>query len=207
MFGREWKPGRATIVEARASNAPMLTHSESFPTGQRTEYVVDVQPDGDGPMFRATLLSPMDIRRYRSPSIGEVVPVLCDPKRQKVKCNLDDPSWLASKARSDAFDKASHAAPGSPAPAGLSGDLADLLQLTQQHAGDPEAMRRMGKMAEGRSAGVAWTPGAAQSAGAPTDDSAESIEQRLAKLQKLRDDGVLTAEEFAAQRQHIIDAL
>jgi hypothetical protein len=35
----------------------------------------------------------------------------------------------------------------------------------------------------------------------------ESIEQRLAKLQKLRDDGVLTPEEFAAQRQRIIDAL
>lgn len=36
---------------------------------------------------------------------------------------------------------------------------------------------------------------------------AESIEQRLAKLQQLRDDGVLTPEEYTAQRQRILDSL
>lgn len=36
---------------------------------------------------------------------------------------------------------------------------------------------------------------------------AESIEQRLAKLQQLRDDGVLTPEEYTAQRQRVLDSL
>jgi hypothetical protein len=34
-----------------------------------------------------------------------------------------------------------------------------------------------------------------------------SVEERLAKLQRLRDDGVLSAEEYEAQRQRILESL
>jgi hypothetical protein len=202
MFGRDWKPGRATIVAARASNAPTLTHNTLYPSGRRTEYVVDVQPDGREPMFRATLLSPMDIERFRKPTIGDVVPVLCDAKRQKVKFDTEDPSLrqdLANKAKSDAFEEASQAVPGSPAPDSFAARLAELGQLGQQQAGDPEALRQAAQ----RMFPDATVLGSGGTGGA----DAESVEQRLAKLQKLRDDGVLTAEEFAAQRQRIIEAL
>jgi hypothetical protein len=36
---------------------------------------------------------------------------------------------------------------------------------------------------------------------------AESIEQRLAKLQRLRDSGDITSEEYTTQRQRILDSL
>jgi hypothetical protein len=35
----------------------------------------------------------------------------------------------------------------------------------------------------------------------------DSVEERLAKLQRLRDGGVLSAEEYEAQRQRILQSL
>jgi hypothetical protein len=155
-------------------------------------------------MFRATLLSPIDIQRFRKPTIGQTVPVLCDSKRQKVKFDVDDPSLrqdLADNAKSDSFEKASRDAPGTPSPDDFAARLAGLGQLAQQHGGDPEGMRQAAEsMFPG---GTVIVPGSGTSGAA----DAETTEQRLATLQKLRDDGVLTAEEFAAQRQRIIEAL
>jgi hypothetical protein len=61
---------------------------------------------------------------------------------------------------------------------------------------------------------AAWGDPAAAEAlrmSAPAESSDTSgqdlIEQRLAKLQQLRDDGVLTPEEYSAQRQRILDSL
>jgi hypothetical protein len=42
---------------------------------------------------------------------------------------------------------------------------------------------------------------------AETASDEDSIEQRLAKLQQLRQEGVLSAEEYAAQRQRILDSI
>jgi hypothetical protein len=84
MFGRDWQPARATILARRNIPRNQTTSSE--------EFIADIQPDAGGPLFRATFRGPLSSTGFRAPDVGDVAPVFCDVKHQKVKFDVDDPS-------------------------------------------------------------------------------------------------------------------
>ena len=122
MFGRSWEPGKATIValkEVKTFGYDANTRNKL----QGFEYVADVQPDGSGPAFRTVMSDPFNETHWRTPRVGDVLPVKCDRSRQKAK--FDTKALTAQdKARETAaadeqaasFDAAANQAPGSPAP-------------------------------------------------------------------------------------------
>ena len=122
MFGRSWKPGRATIVamkEVGHSGHDAYTGAELH----TYEFVADVQPDGGGPVFRTVLHEPFNELHWRQPRIGQVVPVKCKPKHEKAKfdtralADRDRAEKKAEKAAADAqFEAAAGGAPGTPPP-------------------------------------------------------------------------------------------
>jgi hypothetical protein len=91
VFGHEWQAGEATIVDRRAKK----TTGDGMVTVY--EYIADVRVSGQEP-FRTIVQEPGIATDFWSPSIGQVVQVKADVKRQKAKFDKDDPS-LSSKAR------------------------------------------------------------------------------------------------------------
>lgn len=182
MFGHHWEPAEATIV---------LTHAKST-TGDglvtTSEYIADVRKANAAP-FRATIQEPTIATSFWPPRIGDVVSVLVDSKSGKVKFDKDDPRLNAKarmqeqKQRFEATGAQSHGSPaavrdGSPPLASWG------------FAGDPEQAR----------AAIEALRAARSSATAEPAD-------RLAKLEALKERGLLTDEEYASQRQRILDAI
>jgi hypothetical protein len=100
MFGRSWEPGHATIValkEVKTFGYDANTKNKL----QGFEYVADVQPDGSSPAFRTVMDNPFNETHWHTPSVGDVLPVKCDPRREKAK--LDTSAMHAQEqARKDA---------------------------------------------------------------------------------------------------------
>jgi hypothetical protein len=122
MFGRSWVPGNATIVALKevktfgydANNKNKL---------QGFEYVADVQPEGSAPAFRVVMSNPFNETYWHTPRVGDVLPVKCDPGRQKAKFDTSKLKAQAEERKKDAedeqaaaFDAAAGEPPGSPAP-------------------------------------------------------------------------------------------
>jgi Short C-terminal domain len=200
MFGHDWQPGQATIVALKE----VKTIGNDAWTGaklQGYEYVADVQPDGPGAAFRTVMSDPFDETHWLTPRIGDVLPVKCDPGRQTAKFDTaslrarDKAQKHTARQEQEAqFDAARHATPGeapSESTGGASGRLLSFKEI-QAAGGDPAAAEALRASARAES----------------SDTSGHgSIEQRLAKLQQLRDDGVLTPQEYSAQRQRVLDSL
>ena len=101
MFGKHWKPARATIVASRIAST----------TGDGmvsiTEFVVDVRtPEGE--MFRAKLEEPRIATNFKPPTVGVEIAIEYDPKSRDVRFDKDDPtiSWKAyRKGRKDSFEE------------------------------------------------------------------------------------------------------
>jgi hypothetical protein len=200
MFGSQWDKGRATIV----ARNPLPSHSDGAPV---YEFVGDVRMP-DRPPFRATIQTPRIATDFWNPKPGDVIDVLIRAKDSKVKFDKDDPqiSFKAYQARLTAgFDDTKAQQPGTPAvylggftgAAGSAdaraqaGDLADILaaQLAQLQQPGP--------------AGSPTQP--AGSPAQPTPAAGADPAVRIGKLEKLRALGMLTDDEFAAQRQRILD--
>jgi hypothetical protein len=166
VLGKRWEAADATIVAMR----PWTTSDEG--RVQKWEFVADVRPS-NGPPFRATFHDGFFVRKAGTPSVGEVVGVLFDPKSHKVKFDQSD---LAPEPRPDPFQAAASAAPGTPVPGQFPGIVEALSSIAAANPAAPNA---------------------------PAADPTE----RLAKLQALKDQGVLSDAEYQAQRQKILDAI
>ncbi len=109
MFGHDWQPGLATIVDSRIKSA------SGDGKAMRREYVADIT-GADWATFRATIQEPTIATDFWTPSVGAQVQVLVDRKSQKVKFDKSDPQ-LSYKARERAekqrFDDAAQSPPGS----------------------------------------------------------------------------------------------
>jgi hypothetical protein len=145
------------------------------------EYAADVRTAAGAP-FRATIQEPGISTNFWSPRVGDEVSVLVDAKRGKAKFDKDDPR-LDTRARltatKAAFEATAQQAPGTGV-AGPTGGVAAQLAMAVQAA----------------AAAQFAAPGAG-------DDPA----QRLAKLDTMRQQGLITDEELAVARQRIIDAI
>jgi hypothetical protein len=117
MFGRGWKPARATVIASQQmDDKPVYTHHGGGTLRRRQDYVLDVHPPAGGPVFRTTVLSPLNVDSMRDLRTGETVPVLYRARGQKVKFDTADPSLshdAAKSAQQARFDEIAHAPPGS----------------------------------------------------------------------------------------------
>ena len=170
MFGRDWEPGEATIVALKEIKS-IGRHGGIDAGGAKMksfEFVADVRPASASAVFRTVLHEPVDERRWRRPSVGDVVAVRCDARRQRAKF---DPS------------------PGIAAP-----DTA---------GGGPASVSRMKDILATAKAGTTADQIATLGAKDATTASDDRLE-RLEKLADLRDRGVLTDQEFAAEKARLL---
>jgi hypothetical protein len=215
MFGASWGHGEATIVARNtkySGDGTVATH----------EFVADVRP-ADGTMFRATIHEPTIATDFWPPSIGDVVSVLIKSKDGKVKFDKDDErlSMKAYEARAKlAFAAAQNQLPGTgvapaqpwgvapsaaspgPVPDAVMAKLAQLgitpgtpMQVVNGGAAQAQAILA----AFGMSGSLPPAPGPAP--------VAEPAEARLERLANLLQQGLLSEDEYATQRQRIISEL
>jgi hypothetical protein len=149
------------------------------PAGYQPHYnfVVDVRPSS-GPPVRVTVHDG-PAGNFDDPSVGDVLGVLFDPKHQHVKWDLSDPR-LTTAATSR---------PAAGSVQNFSGAAATEMLDTMSGPGGAGAI-------------AAMRAGAGDHPSQAADPAA-----RLARLQALRDSGVLTEAEYEAQRQKIISAI
>jgi hypothetical protein len=160
-----------------------------------TDELVDVRPYG-GPQQRVTIQDgPAD---FDHPSDGDVRGVLYDRKNQRVKWDTSDTWPLDSaatrRAGGDALASTAAAPPGTPgAPwsemPGFAGNV-------QSFSGEAASEMLDTLFGPGGAETIAAMKARARDQGAPATEPAE----RLARLQALRDSGVLTEAEYEAQR-------
>ena|SRR5436305_9181430 len=106
VFGHDWSSGEATIVAVRTKK----TSGDGLVSIH--EYVADVRVEGAEP-FRTVLGEPAIATNFWSPSVGQLVRVHADVRRQKAKFDKHDPA-LNAKARGEAADAAFNAAAAEP---------------------------------------------------------------------------------------------
>ena len=194
MFGHHWENAEATIV--------LVTNKMTTGDGMVTihEFVADVRVPGRE-AFRAEIQEPRIATYFKPPGQGQVVSVLVDAKRGKVKFDTDDPR-LSLTAYRDA-QKASQEArreaalhPSAQAPSAEANPSTDVASLMSAIAsGDVSAMRAS---AESLRAAAAVQPPASLAA------NGEDPSVRLTKLAELRKQGLVTEAEYAAQRERIL---
>jgi hypothetical protein len=200
----KWVKGKAKVI---AVDRHSTTFSDGAPAVTVDGFVLEVQP-ADGEPFRANVepagfnhaLLHVESSNFRHPVEGEIVSVEYDPESRAVRFDMSDPA-LQAKASRHAREDAEHAAyedalnaplgahaiQGAPveALAGL-GDLGDLkARLLQMAAQNPGAVIDL------------------RSSQPPTGQASDPVD-RLAKLADLKDRGVLTDAEFAAEKAKIL---
>jgi hypothetical protein len=148
------------------------------------EFVADVTPSSGIP-FRATIQEPGISTHFWAPNNGDQVAVLVDVERAKVKFDKDDPrvdSRAVIAAQKASFERLQNG-PVDSATTGL--PSRDVMRAAIQAAVD----------AAGR-----------QSAHAPHEAVGDSAD-RLTRLESLRQQGMLTDDEYATARARIIAEL
>jgi hypothetical protein len=194
VLGHHWEPAEATVI-ARNPRAQAAGYEPNY------DFVLDVRPS-TGPPLRVTIHEGFTAPAggFRSPSVGDVVGVLYDPKSQHVKFDNSDPRLSAApagQAVAGGFAAIAAAPPGtSPSRAG-SPDASELAGTVQSFSGEAATEMLGALLGSGGADAVADMK--ARAAGNPAE--------RLAKLEALRDNGVLTEAEYEAQRQKIIEAI
>jgi len=181
MFGHDWQPAQARIVDTHIKS----TSGDGL--AMTREFVADVQPV-DGPVFRATIQEPDLATDFWPPDPGDVVKVLVDPKSQKVKFDKSDPkiSYKAHKrAEQERFEAEAQALAAGEVVAPAVGTDAE---AGPRAAGDIDFTEVLRSAVQARQQAL---------------DPAE----RLAKLQELKDKGLLSDAEFAQARQQIIESI
>ena len=205
MFGRDWQATEATIVDRQRKQT-------SGSVLGAWEFVADVR-SADGSATRATIQEPTIATDFWAPGIGDVVGVLVDSGRDKVKFDKDDPR-ISAKARKqqgqDRLAASAAQAPGTsaataampaPFPAGAQIVSASPELLSGLLSGDPTQMQAAAEALRASAGAVAGGPTPASGPDA-TDPAV-----RLAKLDALKASGLLTDAEHAEQRRRILDAI
>jgi Short C-terminal domain len=188
MVGRHWESAEATIVATQVAVITAAGYKN------RLEYAVDVQP-ANGPVFRATLREPKFIKGgFSQPAIGAVVGVLFDPKSKDAKFDTSDPRlWITTREEAErrAFESAASASPGTAAP-GVPAQM-------QVLSGSDAAPIVNALLSNESLSGVGGLDALRAGAGGPAE--------RIEKLDDLKAKGLISAAEYATQRQKIIDAV
>jgi hypothetical protein len=207
MFGRGWRPGQATIVALKEIRS-IGRHGGIDSGGSKMktyDFVADVQPTGGGAVFRTVMHEPFDERVWRQPSVGDVVPVKCDPGRQKAKFDTaavtarDKAQKEATKTEQAAqFDAMVNASPGSPA---TESDVVRDSDGALRHADGRPYIPSVEELREGLRRKRGEQPAAQRPPAAKPGDRLE----RLQELADLHDRGVLTDAEFSAEKARILD--
>lgn len=236
MFGRGWNDAEATIVERRLVAQDTHVGGVVGQTVKVYEYIADVRPSDGSQPFRAVVHEPFNAIHFKAPTVGQVVRVRYDHEGRdghKVKFDRSDPGTYAdlpgqadkkavrtahSPEAQAAWDATLNAHAGSAARA--SSGHGDGPAAEGQHGNQPDPQVRRARVAvrEARRRGdtaeverltrqLEQLEHGSTHARSPNTPGAESIEQRLAKLQQLCDDGVVTPEEYTAQRQRILDSV
>jgi hypothetical protein len=206
MFGQDWDKAEATIVNRDAK------FSGSGATATHT-FVADVRLSS-GESFRATVHEPNIATDFWPPGIGDVVSVLVKSKDRKVKFDMDD-ERLSVKAhhaaKKTAFGSVQQQPAGTPPvswatatspqmPDGIPPEVA--AKLAQLGITGAAPMVVTGDSAQGQAILAAMSQ-----AGVAPAAAAHTPEVRLAKLQTLLDQGLLSDDEYAAQRRRILDEI
>jgi hypothetical protein len=179
VLGHHWEAGEATIIACQEEHDFTYWPDDA---SART-YVVDVRPAAGTPAFRTEVRRSYKHRDSMTPerglSAGELIAVLCDPKREKAKFDESDPRLYKDGQ-----------VPGkghqSPSPSEVAFETA-----AAAPAGTPA------------SAFVVTGGGVAPVGSAPAAPETDVADQ-LTKLAALRDRGVLTEAEFEAQKHKLL---
>lgn len=197
MFGNDWQKAQATIVMAHAKKTTRDGRVVAM------EYVADVHPPSGSP-FRATIPEPNLVNGFLSPRAGMTVSVLV--KGLKAKFDKDDPQLNRQSnidslrgLNNERFAQLASGAPGS-SPGPTPGSLAGLLAGSAGGASDG------GSILDAIRSAVE-SGNVINLAGGGATHAAEDPAARLAKLEALHGRGLMTDAEYAAARQHIIDAI
>ena len=194
MLGHRWERAEATVV-ARSVRTQRAGFAPDY------DFVLDVRPSSDPPL-RVTIHEGFTAPDggFSNPSVGDVVGVLYDPKNQHVKFDNSDPRLSAGPAKqavSEAFADIASAPPGTPAAgAEIPGG-----------PGSPANVQTFTGEAANEMLGALLGPGGADAVAGMKARAAGDPTSRLAKLQALKDSGVLTEAEYETQRQKIIEAI
>jgi hypothetical protein len=202
VFGHGWKRAEATIVERQ----PLRRHFGNG-LGNDLAFLADIRPES-GDAFRATIESPLPANNFWPPEVGATVSVLFNAKHE-VKFDKDDDrtsvkaQWLATHPKHPRFEADVYGAPGrgrgatvnpgSDARSAIAPPIAGAAGVVSIEAIRAAAVQ---SIASGNVVNLAGGP--ARDAGDPA--------ARLAKLEALKQQGLMTDDEYAAARQHIIDA-
>jgi hypothetical protein len=206
--------GTAKVVSCEIRSGMRKKDSKGRPSS-KFDVILDVFPEG-APPFRA------EARQWfyeaLAPHPEDSLRVRCNPEQKTVEIDLSEDRRFNPKLYRSAnkgeeekrHEELLNAPPGTPAPG--YGDA-------RSHGSsqpDPQVRRARVALREARRSGdtaeverLAAELNRLEHGDAPgrPRPGPESIEQRLEKLQKLRDDGVLTPEEYTAQRHRILDSL
>ena len=206
MFGHHWEPGQATVVARRK-----IQPNPGIDLTYQWEYVLDVRPADGTSTFRATVMSSYNSEyiRFVDADIGEVVPVFCDVKRQKVKFDTSEikaENRAFAKANREHWDAVKEGAPPDSATAPPSSSTPDVVvrggsaewHVTTDPAEIEQMRERIRKMAAQNPGSVAKFSAAPEGGG-----TADSLDQ-LEKLADLHARGALTDAEFAAEKAKIL---
>jgi hypothetical protein len=196
MFGQSWEKAEATIVDRDGKfygDGSTVTYT----------YAADVRL-ASGETFRATIREPTIATNFWPPDIRDVVSVLVGSKDRKVKFDKDDERLSVrahDAAQKSSFNESLQQPAGSSNPP-ASPDIPDAVakKLAELGIAPGTPMQVMsGDSAQAQALLAAF--GQAGTAAAPTTES------RLEQLKALHDRGLLTAEEYAEQRQRILDQI
>jgi hypothetical protein len=182
VFGRGWEHGTATIVTRRNSKGVQAALRDTqFGASWMYDYVADIHPDSDAPVFRATFTVHFTGRDARRPDVGEQASVRFDPRSGKVEFDhsaLKEDRRTAEQASRAAFDAAASGAPAS----GVSRSE----RINADRAAMVNRLKAIQEKADELSA------------------TASDPVERLERLAALRDRGVLSDAEFEAQKAKIL---
>ena len=199
MLGHHWEKAEATVVGR-------FVREQAVGRTPRYDFLVDVRPYNGTPERMTIQDGPAE---FDDPSDGDVVGVLYDRKNQRVKWDTSDP-WLrdsaaAGRAGGDDFASTAAAPPGTPPGAPWS-EMAGFAGSVQTFSGAAASEMLDTLFGPGGAETIAAMKARARDHAAPDAPAADPAE-RLARLQALRDSGVLTEAEYEAQRQKIISAI
>jgi hypothetical protein len=194
MLGHHWEKAEATVVARTVRVQP------------RYDFVLDVCP-GSGPPLRVTIHDG-PAGDFADPAVGDVLRVLYDPKNQHVKWDYSDPWLLDSAADRRAGGNAFTAAAAAPfgTPPGVQGHGVTGVAGSVQYLSGAAASEMLASLfgPDGAGAIAALRD---QARGQAVPGPAPDLGERLARLQALRDRGMLTEAEYEGQRQKIISEI
>lgn len=183
VFGRRREVAEATILSSRVTGRTSTGYSVAW------EFVVEVRPV-NGPPFRTVVQSPRITTTFLPPTDGATVNVTVDARRQKARFDTSDPrlKMPTTKDRSADLQRFADVLAGTAPPSRAARlDLNTFLAGIHDGQADPQALAAM--------------LGAQR--GEPDFGSKDPI-GLLGKLSELRAQGVLTAEEFEAQKARLL---